>query len=83
MEDQTHYVHTHDRWFEHQPEARNVSLTKLYSWYGTDFKQVAGTVLDFAARYDTTLRAAIDAGDEPQIVWLDYNWALNDVSNRD
>lgn len=78
LEDQTNYVHTHDRWFRYQRGAKDIHLTKLYNWYGDDFKQVAGSVLAFAARFSTQLNADIDGGMKPRIKWLDYDWTLND-----
>jgi hypothetical protein len=33
-----------------------VRLTSLYKWYGGDFKQVAGSVLNFAVRYVPDLK---------------------------
>ena len=33
-----------------------VQLTRLYNWYGADFEQVAGSILNFAARYSPPLK---------------------------
>ena len=82
LEDQTRYVHSHDRWFGYQPGAKEVHLTKLYDWYGADFKQVAGSVLDFAARYSAPLKSALGEDKKPRINWLDYDWTLNDRKNN-
>ncbi len=82
LEDQTRYVHTHDRWFRYRSGAKEVHLTKLYNWYGSDFKQVAGSALAFAARYSTSLQEAMDKGQKPKIKWLDYSWTLNDKKNN-
>lgn len=82
LEDQTRYVHSHDRWFRYQPNAKDVHLTKLYDWYGSDFEQAAGSVLEFAARYSPPLKAAMDQGTKPRIKWLDYDWTLNDAKNK-
>ena len=57
-------------------------MTKLYAWYGSDFEQVAGSVLDFAARYSVPLKAALDKGAKLRIKWLDYDWTLNDARIR-
>jgi hypothetical protein len=78
LEDQTRYVHSHDRWFRYQPGAKDVRLTKLYDWYGSDFEQVAGSVIQFAARYSVPLKMAMNEGTKPRIKWLDYDWTLND-----
>ena len=82
LDDQTRYVHTHDRWFKYQSGAGEVYLTKLYKWYGADFKQTAGSVLAFAARYSSALKRAIEKDEGPRIKWLDYDWKLNDRTNR-
>ncbi len=82
LEDQARYVHTHDRWFKFEPDKNVVHLTSLYKWYGSDFEQVAGSVLKFAARYSLELKQALDAGKEPKIEWLDYDWTLNSKENQ-
>ena len=46
-----------------------------------DFKQVAGDVLRYAARYVPELKASLDAGHRPTIAWLDYDWSLNTKEN--
>ena len=82
LEDQMGYAHSHDRWFRFQAGADSVHLTKLYDWYGGDFKQVAGSVADYAARYSTDLMRELQQGQTPRIQWLDYDWRLNDQANR-
>lgn len=82
LEDQTNYVHSHARWFRYQRGDRTVRLTKLYDWYGADFKQVTGSVLDFAARYSAPLKAAMNEDATLRIKWLDYDWTLNDGKNK-
>jgi len=79
---QSRYVHSHDRWLRFdlsQPDV--VYLTSLYNWYGGDFEQSAGSVLNFAAQYAPTLKMALDNGGQPQIRWLDYDWSLNSREN--
>ncbi len=82
LTDQMRYAHSHDRWFQYDPGAKTIHLTSLYDWYGGDFKQVAGSVLNLAARYSSDLKAAIDAGKTPRIRWLKYDWTLNDGKNN-
>jgi hypothetical protein len=53
----------------------------LYDWYGGDFRQVAGSVLNFAARYSAGLKEALDTGHKPRIEWLEYDWSLNSKEN--
>ncbi len=81
LEDQTIYAHTHDRWFRYEPGAGKVGLTSLYKWYGGDFEQVAGSVLDYAARYSPELHEYLKAGNKPSIDWLHYDWSLNSHEN--
>ena len=81
LEAQTQYVHSHDRWFQFDPRTDRVRLTSLYNWYGGDFKQVAGSVLDFAARHSPELKRASEAGSNPKLEWLPYDWALNSKEN--
>ncbi|GIW73139.1 MAG: hypothetical protein KatS3mg102_2681 [Planctomycetota bacterium] len=82
LEEQARYVHAHERWFRLAPDGRSVELTKLYEWYGGDFVQVAGSVLAYAARYVPRLEQLLEAGQEPAVRWLEYDWRLNDLGNR-
>ncbi len=82
LDDQTRYIHSHDRWFRYQPGASEVHLTKLYKWYGSDFAQVAGTPQDFAARYSPPLKTRLKKEKKLKVRWLDYDWKLNDKKNR-
>ncbi len=81
LADQSRYVHSHDRWFHYEAGAEKIGLTSLYDWYGGDFEQVAGSTLEFAARYSPALRADLAAGSSPAITWLDYDWSLNSRDN--
>ncbi len=83
LQDQAVYAHTHDRWFRYDAGANKLGLTSLYDWYGGDFKQVAdGSITAYAAKFDDTLRAALDAGREPKVEFLDYDWSLNSKDNQ-
>lgn len=79
---QTEYVHAHERWFRFDAQAGEVYLTKLYKWYGGDFKQTAGSVLEHAANYSAELTKALEAGRKPKTRWLEYDWKLNDKRNK-
>ena len=81
LQAQAHHVHTHPRWFRLDAEAKSVSITKLYLWYGGDFKQAAGSVLDYVASHVPQLKKALEAGEKPRIQWLDYSWKLNSKEN--
>lgn len=81
LEDQTVYVHNHDRWYRFDAAANTVHLTALYDWYGDDFKQAAGSVLEYVAQYAPAVEQALEQGNKPEIKWIDYSWALNSVAN--
>jgi uncharacterized membrane protein YdjX (TVP38/TMEM64 family) len=83
LEQQTVYAHRSGRWFAFGPGDDVVSLTQLYKWYGSDFKQNAGSVLKFAARYSKDLKKAVESERKLKIKWLDYDWKLNDRENAD
>jgi uncharacterized membrane protein YdjX (TVP38/TMEM64 family) len=78
LEAQAQTIHASPRWFRFEPGSGIVHLTQLYNWYGGDFAQVAGSPLEFAARYSTALEQSLRSGNKPQIDWLDYDWALNE-----
>ncbi|QDT05517.1 TVP38/TMEM64 family inner membrane protein YdjZ [Rubripirellula lacrimiformis] len=82
LREQTLYVHGHRTWFVFDPESAELQLTNLYNWYGNDFEQAAGSVVQFAARYSPDLAATIDDGATPQPSWLTYDWRLNSVGNQ-
>lgn len=75
---QARRVHGDARWFRYDRDRNVVSLTRLYDWYGGDFEKAAGSVLAYAARYAPQLAQALEAGRQPEIRWLEYDWSLND-----
>ena len=82
LDRQSRYVHSHARWLRFDPQHSHVvHLTRLYNWYGGDFEQTAGSVLNFAARYAPALNHVLDNGGQPQVRWLDYDWSLNSREN--
>ena len=70
LDAQAQYVHTHDRWFKLDADKKVVYLTSLYDWYGGDFAQVAGSVVQFAARYSPALKQQLDVGVKSKVVFL-------------
>ncbi len=82
LADQTDFVHTNKTWFQFNQAVNIVKLTKLYQWYGGDFKQVGGDVLNYASDYSTELKQALNSGASPTMDWLDYDWKLNSIQNR-
>ncbi|MCC6795053.1 MAG: VTT domain-containing protein [Candidatus Hydrogenedentes bacterium] len=82
LQDQARKVHTNgSRWFQFDSAKRKVLLTALYNWYGTDFDQVSGGVLEHAAKFSPELASSVQTGERPKIDWLDYDWKLNSQEN--
>jgi hypothetical protein len=77
LEDQTRFTHGNERWLRYERGNATIELTALYQWYAGDFEQVAGSVLEYAARYDDDLATDLEAGHSPTIRYLDYDWSLN------
>jgi hypothetical protein len=51
----------------------HIRLSKIFRWFGGDFKK-NGSLIDFLNRYSREkIHPAVD------IVYLDYNWKLNDT----
>ena len=73
-------MHTHPRWY--RLKGRVLSLTKLYDWYESDFKQAAGSVLAFVARQSPAVKDLLAKKAKLAIKWLPYDWKLNSVENR-
>ncbi len=82
LEAQTRYVHSHTTWNRFDQGAKTLYLTPLYKWYGGDFEQAAGSVLKFVAKYVGPVAKALESDDPPRIAWLEYDWKLNDTTNR-
>ncbi|MFG0330544.1 MAG: VTT domain-containing protein [Phycisphaerales bacterium] len=82
LESQTSLVHSNPRWFRFDSATNRLELTKLYDWYGSDFESDDRTVIEYAAQYSPALRDALDRGVEVEPRWIDYDWSLNDVTNR-
>jgi uncharacterized membrane protein YdjX (TVP38/TMEM64 family) len=76
--DQAHRVHSDDRWLRFDPSTGALRLTELYNWYGSDFRQVSVSVPDAVALYAPSVRATRDAGLPVEILWIPYDWSLNE-----
>lgn len=57
--------------FKNQVSGNQLKLSKIFSWYGGDFKKSA-SVIDWVNRY-----AQVKAKAGTDIAYLDYDWALN------
>lgn len=77
LADQARRVHTNPRWVRYGDSTNMLHLTKLYDWYGDDFRQTVGSVLKAVAVHVSEVAAALKRGDEPAIGWIDYDWTLN------
>lgn len=78
---QAEYVHAHERWLRLDANAGTVYLTRLYDWYGGDFRQDAGSVLAYVARYSSEVERKLQAETKLRVRWLDYSWDLNSQEN--
>jgi len=63
--------------FINDPSKNNISqnevqLSKIFTWFGGDFKKNKGSVIKFINQY-----SKIKIGDKESIQYLDYNWSLN------
>ncbi len=82
LNDQARIIHTDgSRWFQYDRENGVLGLTPLYNWYRGDYEQVAGNILDYAAKYNRQLAEDLEAGNRPAVRWLEYSWRLNDQEN--
>ena len=61
-----------------------LQVTRLYDWYGGDFGEGdrAAVIRRAVARYHDGLREALEAGEEPRVRFLDYDWSLNAARAR-
>jgi hypothetical protein len=69
------------------PAAASLEVSKIFEWYGTDFERAAGSVAKFLALHaaalddDAAVRTRIAAAAVP-LVFLDYDWRLNDAGAK-
>lgn len=76
--------HEGSRWFRFDNQSNTAHVTEIYreSWYGDDFVQVAGSVLKYIAEHSQSVKTAIDAGKQPSIEFIKYDWSLNAQSRK-
>lgn len=75
-------LNNNPRWVRLRDHGHVLHLTMLYDWYAGDFRQAAGSVLKFVARYNKPLAAELAAGRPPRVEFMNYNWNLNCVKNQ-
>lgn len=74
LQDSTVRAHNDPRWL--QLKGDTVKLTRLYLWFRGDFAQKAGEPVQFAARFNEELAAALAKGDV-NVEIMEYDWAIN------
>jgi hypothetical protein len=77
--DQARRVHSDDRWLRFDPSTGRLRLTEIYKWYESDFRQGAGTVPEYVALHAPPVRAALDASQRVEVLWIPYDWSLNET----
>jgi hypothetical protein len=64
-----------NRW---EPNTRTLYLSSIFKWFRSDFERAAGTLPAFVARYLEPSHAAALSNGTVRIVFLDYDWSLNE-----
>ncbi|MEQ8702551.1 MAG: DUF547 domain-containing protein [Phaeodactylibacter sp.] len=57
---------------KNQLSPNSVRLSKIYTWYGGDFKTNGQTIIGYINQY-----APIEINEDAEISYLEYNWSLN------
>jgi hypothetical protein len=85
LADQTRRVHRSPKYVDFDPDTATLELTALYQWYGQDFGEgeLTDVVLAEVARHHEGVAKAREQDRSIRIEWLDYDWALNAVSEAD
>jgi uncharacterized membrane protein YdjX (TVP38/TMEM64 family) len=78
LADQSRRVHTDSRWIRFDEKARELHVTALYDWYQSDFTDGGSSLSETIADQRPGLRLALDAGEPVRVVWLPYDWSLNE-----
>ncbi len=65
-----------DRFRNPTVEPKKLRLSKIFSWYGTDFKK-EGTLIEYLNKFS---EVQIEANAD--IEYVDYDWNLNEVANK-
>jgi hypothetical protein len=82
LQSQAELVNNNPRWVRFSRNGRTLHLTMLYSWYAGDFRQAAGSVLKFVARFNQRVAADLATGHTPAVVFMSYNWNLDSFQNK-
>jgi len=64
--------------------SRSAELSKILSWYDTDFGDSEKEILEFVATYlpEKHREDLLKNGEEWEIDYLDYDWSLNDLKKK-
>ena len=85
LEDQTKRFLSDSSRNRYVPASNTLEVSKIFDWYGGDFKRGKGDLAAFFARYAAEMTDTPDAQQairdgKVKITFLDYDWALNDVT---
>lgn len=58
-----------------------IEISKVFEWFAEDFTKSAGSVPAWIARYRQSDAEWLASKPGPQVEYLEYDWALNDVSH--
>ncbi|MGB3264021.1 MAG: DUF547 domain-containing protein [Microcoleus sp.] len=75
--DASRFIRNPDK-VRYDAEKKTLYLSKIFDWYGDDFVKVAGSVAAYAGDY---LGPEAAVSNEWAIVFLPYDWNLNQVEN--
>ncbi len=53
-----------------------VALSKIFSWYGGDFKTEGQSLIEYINQY-----SPVEVDEDAEVDYMDYNWALNGTSS--
>ncbi len=84
LEDQTRRFLSDRSRNRYVPASSTLEVSKIFDWYGADFKRRKGDLVAFFAPYALEMSSAPEAQQairdgKTKIAFLDYDWALNDV----
>ncbi|MEG3839579.1 DUF547 domain-containing protein [Microcoleus sp. herbarium14] len=75
--DASRFIHNPDK-VRYDAGKKTLYLSKIFQWYGEDFVKAAGSVAGYAGGY---LGPEAAVNDEWAIVFLPYDWNLNQVES--
>lgn len=73
-EDATRFINNPDK-VRYDPSSQILYCSRIFKWYGIDFLKVAPSIPDYIGAY---LKTETPIPSNTPIIYLDYNWNLND-----